>query len=96
MSKTVYVTHKVECERCEENQLLDLTRVDNDRWGNDPKVRHHGDEKWEKSVHCDCGYCLRPRASRYGHRGFSIVDREVERVSADEIEDEDADFSTLF
>mgnify|MGYP006914289959 CR=1 FL=1 len=96
MSKVVYRTKKVECERCEEQMLIDTTSIDNGP-RNDPKVRHtESGEEWQDNVHCECGNCLSPKSSRYGPRGYTVIDHFVDEVKASELEDKEPDFGSLF
>ena len=95
MSKTVYKTHRVECDRCGKTQFLQTTSVKSGV-REDPKVKFPEDDEFGKNVHCDCGNCLSPKASRFGPDGYNVLEYAVKRTTADELEDEDPKFNTLF
>lgn len=95
MSKIVYRTKKVQCNDCEEKQLLQESNLNNSR-GNDPKLRRSEQEEWQNCLHCECGNALSAKSSRFGPRGYTVIDPFVDEVTADELEDKEPDFGTLF
>lgn len=95
MSKTVYKTHRVECNRCHTEQFLQTISI-NRSARDDPKVRFPENDKWNKNVHCDCGNCLSPKSSRFGNTGYDVLEHSVERTTADELDGEEPRFDTLF
>jgi hypothetical protein len=94
MSKLVYRVKKVECTRCEDEQLLDIMHI-TEGYRADPKVRHTGEDKWERYVHCDCGNALSSKGTRFGPNGFEVIEI-VDNVQADELEGQEPDFGALF
>jgi len=94
MSEQVYRVMKVRCTRCNDEKLLDVMYITEQKHKEDPKVRNTGDDKWKGRVNCDCGNVLSDETRFWAH-GFEVVET-VDSVQADELDEQEPDFSIIF